>query len=108
MTSLNRLRWTHSGHQIASGDDDGHVFIYDVGEVSTTFDGNKVKISDNYIYLRFALIFFLFHSFQQLAVPRADEWSRFQNTIQEIQANASSNIGEVGSPKMSPSKFPFS
>ena len=33
MTSLNRLRWTHSGHQIAVGDDDGHVFIYDVGEV---------------------------------------------------------------------------
>jgi len=68
----------------------------------------EVKISDNYIYLRFALIFFLFHSFQQLAVPRADELSRFQNTIQEIQANASSNIGEVGSPKMSPSKLPFS
>ena len=33
MTSLNRLRWTHSGHQISVGDDDGHVFIYDVGEV---------------------------------------------------------------------------
>lgn len=76
MTSLNRLRWTHSGHQIAAGDDDGHVFIYDVGE--------------------------------QLAVPRVDEWSRFQNTIHEIQANASSNVGEIGSPKMSPSKMPFS
>ena len=36
MTSLNRLRWTHSGHQIAVGNDDGHVFIYDVGEVRTT------------------------------------------------------------------------
>jgi len=53
-------------------------------------------------------IFFLSLFFQQLAVPRADEWSRFQNTIQEIQANASSNIGEIGSPKMSPSKLPFS
>ena len=40
MTSLNRLRWTHSGHQIAAGDDDGHVFIYDVGEVSTTLEGS--------------------------------------------------------------------
>ena len=39
MTSLNRLRWTHSGHQIAVGDDDGHVFIYDVGEVSKTRRG---------------------------------------------------------------------
>ena len=34
MTSLNRVRWTHSGHQIAAGDDDGKVYIYDVGEVS--------------------------------------------------------------------------
>lgn len=76
MTSLNRLRWTHSGHQISVGDDDGHVFIYDVGE--------------------------------QLAVPRPDEWSRFQNTVHEIQANASS-VGEIGSPKMpSPSKISFS
>ena len=41
MTSLNRLRWTHSGHQIAAGDDDGHVFIYDVGEVSTTLEGSE-------------------------------------------------------------------
>ena len=49
-----------------------------------------------------------FFSFQQLAVPRPDEWSRFQNTVHEIQANASSNIGEIGSPKMSPSKIPFS
>ena len=56
----------------------------------------------------FMLILFSFFSFQQLAVPRADEWSRFQKTIQEIQANASSNIGEIGSPKMSPSKLPFS
>lgn len=34
MTSLNRLRWTESGHQIAAGDDDGRVHIFDVGEVS--------------------------------------------------------------------------
>ena len=32
--SLNRVRWTHSGHQIAAGDDEGRVFIYDVGEVN--------------------------------------------------------------------------
>ncbi|KAK3715203.1 hypothetical protein QZH41_010955 [Actinostola sp. cb2023] len=77
MTSLNRVRWTHSGHQIAAGDDDGKVYIYDVGE--------------------------------QLAVPRADEWSRLQNTLLDIQANASSSVSEtIGSPRMSPSKIPFS
>ncbi|XP_020906070.1 cytoplasmic dynein 1 intermediate chain 2-like [Exaiptasia diaphana] len=76
MTSLNRVRWTNSGHQIAVGDDDGKVFIYDVGE--------------------------------QLAVPRADEWSRLQNTLIDIQANASSSVSEtIGSPRMSPSKIPF-
>lgn len=42
---------------------------------------------------------------QQLAVPRADEWSRLQNTLQDIQANASSSVSEtIGSPRMSPSK----
>lgn len=51
---------------------------------------------------------FLF-SLQQLATPRPDEWTRFQRAIQDIQANASSNLGEtVGSPRMSPSKLPFS
>ena len=32
--SLNRVRWTHNGHQISVGDDDGHLYMYDVGEVS--------------------------------------------------------------------------
>lgn len=31
-TAINRLRWNHSGHQIAVGDDEGKVWIYDVGE----------------------------------------------------------------------------
>lgn len=74
--SLNRVRWTPSGHQIAAGDDEGRIFIYDVGE--------------------------------QLAVPRADEWSRFKRTLQDIQANQSSSISDsIGSPRMSPAKLPF-
>ncbi|PIK50317.1 putative cytoplasmic dynein 1 intermediate chain 2 [Apostichopus japonicus] len=31
-TAMNRLRWNHSGQQIAVGDDEGRVWIYDVGE----------------------------------------------------------------------------
>ncbi|CAG09951.1 unnamed protein product, partial [Tetraodon nigroviridis] len=30
--ALNRLRWAHSGREIAVGDSDGRVYIYDVGE----------------------------------------------------------------------------
>lgn len=31
--ALNRVRWAHSGREIAVGDSDGRVYIYDVGEV---------------------------------------------------------------------------
>lgn len=31
--ALNRVRWTHSGREIAVGDSEGQIFIYDVGEV---------------------------------------------------------------------------
>ncbi|MBN3300253.1 DC1I2 protein, partial [Amia calva] len=32
--ALNRVRWAHSGREIAVGDSDGQILIYDVGEVS--------------------------------------------------------------------------
>ncbi|XP_034146041.1 cytoplasmic dynein 1 intermediate chain 2 isoform X4 [Esox lucius] len=31
-TALNRVRWSHSGREIATGDSDGQVLVYDVGE----------------------------------------------------------------------------
>uniref|UniRef100_H3BWS9 Dynein cytoplasmic 1 intermediate chain 2 n=1 Tax=Tetraodon nigroviridis TaxID=99883 RepID=H3BWS9_TETNG len=31
-TALNRVRWAHSGKEIATGDSEGHVQVYDVGE----------------------------------------------------------------------------
>lgn len=34
--ALNRVRWAQSGREIAVGDSDGQVLVYDVGEVSTT------------------------------------------------------------------------
>uniref|UniRef100_A0ABM0MRW1 Cytoplasmic dynein 1 intermediate chain 2-like n=1 Tax=Saccoglossus kowalevskii TaxID=10224 RepID=A0ABM0MRW1_SACKO len=32
--AINRIRWAQSGHQIAAGDADGKIWIYDVAEVS--------------------------------------------------------------------------
>ncbi|XP_002156043.2 cytoplasmic dynein 1 intermediate chain 2 isoform X1 [Hydra vulgaris] len=54
-SAINRVKWSGSGLQLAAGDDEGHIYVYDVGE--------------------------------QLAVPRSDEWARFANTLQDIQAN---------------------
>lgn len=76
LSAINRVKWAASGHQLAVGDDDGHVYIYDVGE--------------------------------QLATPRQDEWNRFVNTLQELQANqinlsASSELGEFKS--LSPASY---
>ena len=34
--ALNRVRWNHTGREIAVGDSDGQVLVYDVGEVSVT------------------------------------------------------------------------
>jgi len=34
--ALNKLRWSASGHQLAVGDDVGHVWLYDVGEAIAT------------------------------------------------------------------------
>lgn len=31
--ALNRVRWTHSGREIAVGDSEGQIVIFDVGEV---------------------------------------------------------------------------
>lgn len=32
LAAINRVRWAGSGHQLAAGDDDGYIYIYDVGE----------------------------------------------------------------------------
>ncbi|XP_048789915.1 cytoplasmic dynein 1 intermediate chain 2-like [Lagopus muta] len=53
--ALNHVRWTHTGREIAVGDSEGQIVIYDVGE--------------------------------QIADPRSDEWTRFGQTLAEINAN---------------------
>lgn len=44
-SALNRVRWSHSGKEIATGDSDGQVQVYDVGEVSLSFQPLAVKSS---------------------------------------------------------------
>lgn len=33
MAAINRVKWAGSGLQLAAGDDEGYIYIYDVGEV---------------------------------------------------------------------------
>ncbi|XP_073347141.1 dynein, cytoplasmic 1, intermediate chain 2a-like isoform X2 [Pagrus major] len=54
-SALNRVRWAYSGKEIATGDSEGQVQVYEVGE--------------------------------QICVPKADEWTRFVRTLDEINEN---------------------
>uniref|UniRef100_A0A8C9W017 Dynein cytoplasmic 1 intermediate chain 2 n=1 Tax=Scleropages formosus TaxID=113540 RepID=A0A8C9W017_SCLFO len=52
--ALNRVRWAHSGREVAVGDSDGQILIYDIGEVSfprndewTRFARTLAEIHDN-------------------------------------------------------------
>ncbi|XP_065184701.1 cytoplasmic dynein 1 intermediate chain 2-like [Sycon ciliatum] len=62
VSALNRVRWSSTGQQVACGNADGTVYIYDVGEH--------------------------FHQ------PRNDEWTRFKNTLQDLQASDSTTNPE--------------
>lgn len=53
--ALNRVKWTPSGMNVTIGDDNGKIWLYELGE--------------------------------QLAVPRADEWTRLVHTLQELHQN---------------------
>lgn len=35
-SALNRVRWSSGGKEVAVGDSEGRVFVYDTGEVQTT------------------------------------------------------------------------
>ncbi|XP_030637295.1 cytoplasmic dynein 1 intermediate chain 1 isoform X2 [Chanos chanos] len=52
--ALNRVRWASGGKEVAVGDSEGRIWIYDVGE---------------------------------LAVPHAEDWTKFARTLVEIRAN---------------------
>lgn len=76
--ALNRVRWAHSGKEIATGDSEGHVQVYDVGEVRQALQ---------ILFYRGQLISPFLVPPQQICVPKADEWTRFVRTLAEINEN---------------------
>lgn len=77
--ALNRVRWAHSGKEIATGDSEGQVQVYDVGEVRQA----SVIAVAFFLSLTSAVLVPL----QQICVPKADEWTRFVRTLAEINEN---------------------
>lgn len=60
--ALNRVRWTHSGREIAVGDSEGQIVIYDVGEVCTTCNAQST-LQNTHASLTFTLIWQLAFNF---------------------------------------------
>ena len=72
--ALNRVKWTQSGMNLTVGDDNGKIWVYELGEVNLFVIGLIIWV----LILQFL---------QQLAVPRADEWTRLVHTLQELHQN---------------------
>lgn len=56
--ALNRVRWTHSGREIAVGDSEGQIVIYDVGEVCMLCIVQSILQTFGFLYLAACLSFF--------------------------------------------------
>lgn len=80
--ALNRVRWAHSGKEIATGDSDGQVQVYDVGEVR-----RALKVRYRGQFFPRSLTSSVLVPLQQICVPKADEWTRFVRTLAEINEN---------------------
>ncbi|XP_077304118.1 cytoplasmic dynein 1 intermediate chain 2 isoform X2 [Lithobates pipiens] len=65
--ALNRVRWTHSGREIAVGDSEGQIFIYDVGE--------QIAVPRNDEWTRFA------RTLAEINANRADAEEEAANRI---------------------------
>lgn len=86
--ALNRVRWSHSGKEIATGDSEGQVQVYDVGEVRchpVCFGYFCMGFTPDIQVLILNASSFVF--LQQICVPKADEWTRFVRTLAEINEN---------------------
>ena len=78
--ALNRVKWTQSGMNVTVGDDNGKIWLFELGEVK---------------YFLFLVAWFYWSVFtmfissfrQHLAMPRADEWTRLVYTLQELRQN---------------------
>lgn len=89
--ALNKLRWGHSGREIAVGDSDGRVLVYEVGEVRLFdffYTCMEVAFPVRNLHRQFeSCLFCAIPPPQQVAVPRNDEWTRFVRTLAEINEN---------------------
>jgi len=47
--SLNKLKWHKDGKKISVGSSDGHIYVYDIGDVKYLM--NKKKYIYLYIYI---------------------------------------------------------
>uniref|UniRef100_A0A8C5PLT2 Dynein cytoplasmic 1 intermediate chain 2 n=1 Tax=Leptobrachium leishanense TaxID=445787 RepID=A0A8C5PLT2_9ANUR len=65
--ALNRVRWTHSGREIAVGDSEGQIFIYDLGE--------QISVPRNDEWTRFA------RTLAEINANRADAEEEAANRI---------------------------
>ena len=61
VSAINRVRWSHSGQQLACGNADGTVYIYDTGEVGCVCAHMRACVccTENIWAWRYADIFFL-------------------------------------------------
>ncbi|XP_071977841.1 cytoplasmic dynein 1 intermediate chain 2 isoform X2 [Engystomops pustulosus] len=65
--ALNRVRWTHSGRELAVGDSEGQIYIYDVGE--------QIAVPRNDEWTRFA------RTLAEINANRADAEEEAANRI---------------------------
>lgn len=87
--ALNRVRWSHTGKEIATGDSEGQVQVFDVGEVSPSLV-LSFSLSTQTCEMDIDLSLRTLNSvvsLQQICVPKADEWTRFVRTLAEINEN---------------------
>lgn len=77
--ALNRVKWAQSGLNVTVGDDNGKIWVYELGEVCRIYSRSLDVLYRSYLCSPSV--------FQQLAVPRADEWTRMVHTLQELHQN---------------------
>ncbi|TKC36638.1 hypothetical protein EI555_020468, partial [Monodon monoceros] len=99
-SALNRVRWAQGGKEVAVGDSEGRIWIYDVGEGFPAFlityaaESQVERLHGNLAHLEFEVKSNAGARLtrgkgfkQELAVPHNDEWTRFARTLVEIRAN---------------------
>ena len=57
MAAINRVKWAGSGLQLAAGDDEGYIYIYDVGEVCSL---NYIEVFLKFQSSKIILEYFLY------------------------------------------------